>query len=59
MLVQSLLPVLLTLATEALKKKRNSKLVKWLVSEKTQNTVATFFAAYTSAVTEIEEEEED
>ena len=51
--------MLLVLATDLLNKKRNSKIVKWFVSQEVQNTVGTFFAAYMGAVAEHEQNEDE
>lgn len=59
MFIKSLLPVLLMLATDLLNKKRNSKVVKWLVSEEVQNTVSLFFSAYVGAVADHEAQEDE
>ena len=59
MFIKSLLQMLLILATDLLNKKKNTKIVKWFVSQEVQNTVGTFFAAYTTVVLEHEENEED
>lgn len=58
MFIKSLLPMLLVLATDYLNTKKQSKVVKFLVDEKTQQTVADFFAAYTAVVSELEDENE-
>ena len=58
MFIKSLLPMLLVLATDLLNKKRDSKVVKFLVSQEMQNTVAGFFAAYTSVVADHLEDED-
>lgn len=57
MFIKSLLPMLLTIATDFLKTKKDSKVVKFLVQEETQNTIADFFAAYTAVVSELEDNE--
>ena len=57
MFIKSLLPMLLILATDLLNKKKNTKIVKWFVSQEVQKTVADFFAAYTAVIATIEEDE--
>jgi hypothetical protein len=49
--------MLLVLATDLLNKKKGSKVVKFLISEETQQTVADFFAAYTAVIAELEQDE--
>jgi hypothetical protein len=58
MFIKSLLPMILVLATQLLNEKRDSKVVKWLMSDEVQNTVGTFFAAYMGAVSDYEQNNE-
>lgn len=56
-MINTVITLALTMMTEALKKKKG-KVYRFLLAEKTQNTIADFYAAYVTIVASLEDDEE-